>query len=476
MAGAGILLFQVAPVLLITFYLYSFSGDSPESGWLVSEEGDCKYFTNYNKENRAFEWDGDCKNGLVHGKGTLTLFQNDYKLYVFNGTMVDGKMNGQGVIRSVSDGDRYEGQFKDSHYHGFGHLFNDDGDHYEGQFENGFRSGMGTYWYEPDGKIFKYVGEWKDGKQNGRGELFYWDGTREKGLFKDGELIGPLLTENTVASPYPKNVLITNDDGMEDLNRLVCLAEAVSEFAEMVVVVASSENKSGTSNRMSVTQTRELKGRLVSSQEDKNIYVYEVDGYPADCVLLGALGIFEEQGRTIDLVISGINGGSNIGAAWFGSGTVGAARTAALAGIPAIAVSGIDEDKANPQGLQRLCKWVTDIAGTSVVTNMERFDYLTISIPEDLDAIQGVKFLERAISFDGPPFSLEKEVDSEDQITWKLLPGDQSKVYNMPAENDVFYYFQNYIVAVPMSVNENALDKMDAPAESEEILWSLFNE
>lgn len=476
----GLLSFQIGPLAVLLFYLYSFNSYNEAPGWLTNENSSCKFYTQRNSAHRTFTWTGPCRNGLVHGEGKLSVYEADRKLYDFEGLLLDGKINGPGVLRWAFDGDVYEGHFENNELNGLGKFYNDDGDHYEGNYVNWQRSGEGTYWYEPEDIKFKYVGEWKNDEPNGVGTLYYRDGVSKHGIFKNGEFIEERTLESSIQNGYPKNVLITNDDGVEDMNRLTCLAEAISEKAEMVVVVASSKNRSGTSNLMSINQTGSLTAKLLSADKERNIYIYEVDGYPADCVLFGGLGVFQKQNKTIDLVISGINGGANAGLAWFGSGTVGAARTAAMAGIPAIAVSGIDEDKPSKTGLGQLCKWVANLAGSWAVQEIRPFEYLTVSIPENLDEIKGVKVVERAISFDGPPFYFENEEEGNieqinKEVTWTLRPMNPATVYKMPAENDVFYYSQGYIVLVPMSINENNSSRISQYSSYESELWEWFS-
>ena len=477
----GLLSFQIAPLIILLFHLYSFGNYNEAPGWLTDTGGTCRYYTHKNKEHRSFTWTGSCKNGKIDGKGKLSVYETNRKLYDFDGFLLDGKINGQGTFRWAFDGDIYEGHFKDNELNGFGKFYNDDGDHYEGNFVNWERSGKGTNWYEPESKKFKYVGDWKDDEPHGVGTLYYRDGRIEHGVFEKGTFVKENMPDQKGVSNYPKNVLITNDDGVEDMNRLICLAEAISEKAEMVVVVASSKNRSGTSNLISVGRTGSLTAKLLSTDNERNIYVYEVDGYPADCILFGGMGVFQKQNKTIDLVISGINGGANAGLEWFGSGTVGAARTAAIAGLPSIAVSGINEDESNKEELGKLCKWVANLAGSTAVQEIKPFEYLTISIPDNLDQIKGVKVVERAISFDGPPFYFESEEESEaaqigKEVTWQLRPMNPATIYKMPAENDVFYYSQGYIVVVPMSINENNYSKIDQYSSYESELWKWFSE
>jgi len=148
-------------------------------------------------------------------------------------------------------------------------------------------------------------------------------------------LVAPALLAAAATDTWPRRVLITNDDGIDDPG-IRALATAFAEVTE-TWVVAAMQDRSGTSNFMSVradNPTCEMEQRDLGA----GITAYALDGYPADCVLVAARGLMQDNPP--DLVISGINGGPTLRADGFGSRTVGAARTAALGGLPAIAVSG----------------------------------------------------------------------------------------------------------------------------------------
>ncbi|OGS27873.1 MAG: 5'/3'-nucleotidase SurE [Elusimicrobia bacterium RIFOXYB2_FULL_48_7] len=125
---------------------------------------------------------------------------------------------------------------------------------------------------------------------------------------------------------YTKRILITNDDGIFGLG-LKPLIKEISRFAQVFVVVPEKEQSA-------VSHSMTLRGPVRARQLEKNLYV--MDGTPADCVRFGIIKI---GSRKIDMVVSGINFGSNMGIDVFYSGTVGAAREGAFMGIPSIAVS-----------------------------------------------------------------------------------------------------------------------------------------
>ena len=123
-------------------------------------------------------------------------------------------------------------------------------------------------------------------------------------------------------------ILLTNDDGI-DAPGLAALYRAVTGLGT-VYVVAPARIQSATSH--AVTFHRPIAVR-------KQGLGLAVDGRPADCVKLGLHAMQDRWGGPIDLVISGMNAGANVGINVLYSGTVGAAREASFAGVPAIAVS-----------------------------------------------------------------------------------------------------------------------------------------
>ncbi len=131
-------------------------------------------------------------------------------------------------------------------------------------------------------------------------------------------------------------ILITNDDGI-DAKGIRALAERLSKRHE-ILIVAPMTNKSACSH--SITIFKEMK--LVERKDFAPARTYALDGTPADCV---KFAVFHFSDFKPDLLVSGINHGSNLGTDIFYSGTVSAATEASYLKIPAIAVScvGVEE-------------------------------------------------------------------------------------------------------------------------------------
>ncbi len=125
-------------------------------------------------------------------------------------------------------------------------------------------------------------------------------------------------------------ILLSNDDGYEAPG-LLALFEAVSQVAD-VIVVAPETNCSGSSNALTLRKP-------IRVHSHKNGFI-SVQGTPADCVHLAITGMLAKTiGWQPDIVVSGINNGSNLGDDVIYSGTVAAAIEGRFLRLPAIAVS-----------------------------------------------------------------------------------------------------------------------------------------
>ena len=128
-------------------------------------------------------------------------------------------------------------------------------------------------------------------------------------------------------------VLLTNDDGI-GASGLQALRRALLEIDGIELhVIAPDSNRSATAR--SITTRAPALGRARSSSSDGTVG-YATDGTPVDCVRFAELGLIGERP---ELIVSGINHGSNLGDDVTYSGTVAAALEGIVLGIPAIAVS-----------------------------------------------------------------------------------------------------------------------------------------
>lgn len=124
-------------------------------------------------------------------------------------------------------------------------------------------------------------------------------------------------------------IMLVNDDGYR-ADGIIAMGQALVERGHEVTVCAPDRERSAASHSFTITSP--LKTHAFS---ENGISGYAIDGTPADCARLGLYLL----GYSVDMTISGINKGANIGGACVYSGTVGAALEAAMCGCPAIATS-----------------------------------------------------------------------------------------------------------------------------------------
>jgi 5'-nucleotidase len=164
------------------------------------------------------------------------------------------------------------------------------------------------------------------------------------------------------------HILLTNDDGIQ-ARGLGALAELFADFAT-VSIVAPSREQSGAAQALTLRQP------IICHQEGERTWA--IDGTPADCVIVAMHKLLPEKP---DLVISGINHGANLGENAYYSGTVGAAREAALHHVPAVAMSLCSKaPNANFQPAARLAR---SAAGLILKEGMPEQVLLNVNVPEE---------------------------------------------------------------------------------------------
>ena len=174
-------------------------------------------------------------------------------------------------------------------------------------------------------------------------------------------------------------ILLTNDDGVHAPG-ILALAQALQSIGE-ITIVAPATNQSGKGHSITIedpiyVETLTLPGNLPATA---------VAGTPATTVKV-ALGALLQLKP--DLVVSGINRGWNVGSVTYVSGTVGAAREAALTGVPAVAAS-LSSEETNYGPAAQIVRQVVDMVRK---TGLERGAFLNVNIPAGgATAIKGIQ-------------------------------------------------------------------------------------
>ena len=182
------------------------------------------------------------------------------------------------------------------------------------------------------------------------------------------------------------NILITNDDGIHS-EALWMLNDCLSRDHN-VTVVAPDRERSAVSH--AITLQRPLRANRVTLNNHVN--GFSVNGTPADCVKLALLDLMDPQP---DLVVAGINPGVNLGVNINYSGTVAAAREAALGGVAAISISAAGRS-ARRYG--EAAELVCHLADQVNHHGLPYGTFLNVNIPDlDLSDISGIVFSRQGV-------------------------------------------------------------------------------
>lgn len=165
-------------------------------------------------------------------------------------------------------------------------------------------------------------------------------------------------------------ILTVNDDGIDAVGLRV-LTETLAARHDVVTVAPESE-RSAFSHSISIHSDIRVTARDGSNR------AYSISGTPADCVKLGVLHLFRDNPP--ELVVSGINNGSNLGSDVMYSGTVSAALEAAYLGIRGIAVSLSDWNRPEEYYV-RAARLVADRLDTLLALGLPVSTILNINYP-----------------------------------------------------------------------------------------------
>ncbi|MCQ2265236.1 MAG: 5'/3'-nucleotidase SurE [Bacteroidales bacterium] len=182
-------------------------------------------------------------------------------------------------------------------------------------------------------------------------------------------------------------ILIVNDDAYE-AKGLYALVEAAKDFGEVVVVVPDS-SRSGMAH--AITMGEPLRIQLY--REEDGVKYYRTNGTPVDCVKLGQKVIL--RNRKIDLVLSGINHGSNSSVSLLYSGTMAAAIEASFENVKAAGFSLLDysDDADFTASIHYAKKLIPKILKTDFPSQVS----LNINIPKlPIEEIKGIKIVRQA--------------------------------------------------------------------------------
>jgi len=231
------------------------------------------------------------------------------------------------------------------------------------------------------------------------------------------------------------NILLTNDDGIYAPGIWALYRRLASKHA--VTVIAPDRERSAVGHSITLNEPLRLDRVVVNGGYSG----YAVSGTPVDCVRLAILELLETRP---DLVVSGINPGANVGININYSGTVAAAREAAVYGIPAMAVS-IQQGAAVDYEIA--ARVAAALAELILREGLPAGTILNVNLPDaDSRQLAGVKISRQGTNTFSDSF--DKRVDPRNRTYY--WQGSELKEASEPADVDGSVLAEKYISITPI--------------------------
>jgi len=245
-------------------------------------------------------------------------------------------------------------------------------------------------------------------------------------------------------------LLISNDDGISSMG-IRTLANTLAAAGHDVTVVCPDRERSATGHGLTLHQP--IRAEIVESVFHPTIKAWACDGTPSDCVKLALWALLDSPP---DLVLSGINHGSNLGTDVLYSGTVSAAMEGVIEGIPSVAFS---LTSFSAKDFQPAANFAKTLVAQLAEKPLPDLMLLNVNVPPvKEEEIAGVVFTRQGVRRYVDVF--EKRVDPRGKTYYWLTGEIQSEVdpeagLNLP-ENvpvDVQAIRENYITITPLQYN-----------------------
>jgi 5'-nucleotidase len=231
-------------------------------------------------------------------------------------------------------------------------------------------------------------------------------------------------------------ILITNDDGIHAPG-LRTLIQVMRNLGN-VLIIAPDKPMSGMGHAVTISSPL----RVHKLKEEEGYSEYSCNGTPADCVKLGQKAIL---GRKPDLIVSGINHGSNSSVNVIYSGTMAAVIEGALENIPAIGFS--LDDYTFHADFSKCAPYIESIASKVISEGLPDYTCLNVNIPAvNGSPIRGIKVVRQALAFWDEKFDHRRDPHNRDYY-W--LTGE-FKNMDSGEDTDEWALRNNYVAVVPV--------------------------
>lgn len=238
------------------------------------------------------------------------------------------------------------------------------------------------------------------------------------------------------------HILLVNDDGWYG-EGLQALAKAALEAGHRVTVCAPDRQQSGAGHALGFDKA--LKARPLGEMSAAPGWM--VSGTPADCARMGVWLLRDDKP---DIAVSGINYGSNIGAACVYSGTVAGAMEASMAGVPAIAVS-LDMGGWAKNGFGPAAKITLEFAQWALEHPLKTGEIYNINVPDLPESeIKGLKKASLSnLNLGAPRYSLHESEVSGSYYMFEMSDMPE----NEDPDNDLELLMQGWATVTALTWN-----------------------
>ncbi len=234
-------------------------------------------------------------------------------------------------------------------------------------------------------------------------------------------------------------ILISNDDGFhaKGLQSLIGMLRTLGDL----VVVSPDRPRSAAS--CCVTTTIPVSARLI--QKEPGLELYSCTGTPVDCL---KLGLSQLVSHTPDLVVSGINHGTNVAFNVHYSGTVAVAKEGALHGIPSIAFS--LSDSSEDADFLPMTSYVRHLVSMVLDRGLPHGSLLNVNFPL-AESYKGVRICKMSLGSWQEEFVRKEEYDGRNYY-W--LGGEEVYENPLDEESDSWALDHDYIAVTPIKIDE----------------------
>jgi 5'-nucleotidase len=250
-----------------------------------------------------------------------------------------------------------------------------------------------------------------------------------------------LFTPARAQRPY--RILISNDDGVRAPG-LLAIADALKAVGE-VTIVAPAENQSATGHSLTINDPIRQEHLILPN----GMAAISLTATPATTMKLALMHVVKERP---DLVVSGINRGTNMGLAAYISGTVGAAREAAIRGIPAIATSLAYRAAGDVESYRAAAEATTKVVSIVKARGLPAGVFLNVNIPPGtMQTYKGLRLTTQGTATGGDEsFDARTHPGSKRLYYWNVFIEGGTDVEG----TDTWAVQSGYVAITPLRVGE----------------------